>query len=171
LDNVVLSLLGQPPLAGDYNQNGQLDAGDLDLQANAIAAQDLSFDLTGDGKVNYDDRLNWVNILRRTWIGDSNLDGQFSSEDFVAVFTVGKFEQNEDATWVEGDWNGDKRFGSSDFVAAFQEGGFEKGPRMAVTAAVPEPSARVLVVGALLSVLGVTRRRTVFYVLNQNIFD
>jgi hypothetical protein len=145
-------------LPGDYNGNGQLDAGDLDLQASAIATQNLAFDLTGDGWVNYDDRLNWVNVLRHTWIGDSNLDGQFSSEDFVAVFTVGKYEKNEDATWVQGDWDGDKRFSSGDFVAAFKEGGYEKGPRAAAAVAVPEPSSLVLALSLMLGV--VARRRT-----------
>ncbi len=49
-------------LVGDYNKNGNLDAGDLDWQAVEIASNlnNPKFDLTGDGKVDYDDRVYWV---------------------------------------------------------------------------------------------------------------
>ena len=73
-----------------------------------------------------------------TYVGDSNLDGEFNSSDFVVVFTAGKYESGEAATYAEGDWNGDMLFNSSDFVAAFGQGGYERGPK---PAAVPEPSS------------------------------
>ena len=80
------------------------------------------------------------------------------SGDFVAVFTAGKFETGEAATWAEGDWNGDGVFGSGDFVAAFTDGGFELGPRQgAASATVPEPSTVVLL--ALGAVMMLPRRR------------
>ena len=89
--------------------------------------------------------------LKNTWFGDSNLDGEFNSSDFVEVFTAGKFELNEDATWSQGDWNGDNRFNSSDFVEAFTDGGFEQGPRPAQT--VPEPTGALLTVVASVGLL------------------
>lgn len=89
------------------------------------------------------ERANYVHDVLGTWVGDSNLDGEFNSSDFVQVFTAGKFESGEAASWADGDWNGDGVFGSGDFVSAFTDGGFEIGPRPAA-AAVPEPSTFVL---------------------------
>ena len=132
---------------GDYNDNGELDAADLDLQAVAITGGEdpPEYDLNGDDKVDYADRQMWVDELKNTWIGDANLDGEFNSGDMVQVFVRGKYETGEDAGWEEGDWNGDTQFGSSDMVAAFAAGGYEKGKRPAVAVnAVPEPSSGLL---------------------------
>lgn len=127
-------------IVGDIDQSGSLDIADLDVIQAAVTGgtTDAQYDYNGSGDVNYDDVLFWVNDLAKTWVGDANLDGLFSSSDFVSVFQAGKFERNVDATWSEGDWTGDRRFDSSDFVAAFQQGGYEIGPKTAV-AAVPEP--------------------------------
>ena len=92
-----------------------------------------------------------------TWYGDSNGDGEFSSGDFVQVFTAGKFETNQPATWSEGDWNLDGIFSSADFVAAFTDGGFELGPKGGVSA-VPEPATGVMAL-LCLPLLGLFRRR------------
>ena len=132
-------------LVGDYNGNGVLDATDFDELAMAVldSSDDLRFDANGDGSVTDADRQFWVTELANTWIGDSNMDGEFSSTDFVVVFGAGEYEDEltANSTWATGDWNGDKEFNSSDFVAAFTDGGYEKGPR---AAAVPEPAAIVL---------------------------
>jgi hypothetical protein len=84
----------------------------------------------------------WVNNLRRTYFGDSNLDGEFNSTDLVRLFTVGEYEDGIAANsgWSDGDWNGDQEFDSGDFVSAFAAGGYEQGPRPAVSI-VPEPSS------------------------------
>jgi hypothetical protein len=142
---------GNVALPGDFNQDGQLSEVDVNLLIDAIVAggNAAAFDLTNDQLVNQQDLQGWVKDLRRTWIGDASLDGEFNSADFVKVFQAGKFEQNVAATWGEGDWTGDHRFNSSDFVAAFQDGGFERGPRGA-TPGVPEPSGLALVlIGSL----------------------
>ena len=136
-----------PGLLGDYNSNDELDAGDLDMQAVAIAGglDPPEFDLNNDGSVNFDDRLAWVNDLKNTWIGDANLDLEFNSGDMVQVFVRGKYETGEDAGWEEGDWNADTKFGSSDMVAAFAAGGYEKGQKQQAVASVPEPASLGLV--------------------------
>ena len=140
-NRVSLSIL-QP---GDYNGNGMLDAGDLDLQSQGIKDQNLKYDANGDGVVDVADRVVWTNDLKNTWMGDSDLNGVFDSSDFVIVFGEGKYETGEPATWGQGDWNGDMLFDSGDFVTAFGSGGYEMGEQPGgpnpVTAAVPEPSS------------------------------
>ena len=73
---------------GDYSKDGELNAPDLDLQAIAITDGNNppEYDLNDDGSVNFTDRLVWVNELRNTWIGDANLNGEFTSSDMVQVF-------------------------------------------------------------------------------------
>ncbi len=148
-------------LTGDYNSNGELDAGDLDLQAAAIAGgQDPpGFDLTGDGAVNGDDRIFWLHDLKSTWVGDADLNGLFDSGDFVAVFIEGLYETGEAAGWAQGDWNADLVFDSGDFVAAFIDGGYEIGAFPGAVQAVPEPSSLVLALLSLAGLLGWARRR------------
>jgi hypothetical protein len=132
---------------GDFNGDGMIDAADIDLLNAAIRGdQAPAFDLTGDGAVNGNDRDEMIRGVIGTWYGDSNLDGEFSSADLVAVFSAGKDESFADAGWAEGDWNGDRVFNSGDLVTAFSDGGYEVGPRPA--AAVPEP------VGAWLVLVG-----------------
>ncbi|MCA9215312.1 MAG: hypothetical protein KDB27_19740 [Planctomycetales bacterium] len=160
IDNVRISS-GDVPTGpeGDFNGNGARDTGDLDLLAAAMQSGDAAFDLNGDGNVDIADRVRWVEGLANTYIGDSNFDGEFSSADFVAVFTTAKYETGQAATWGEGDWNGDGIFSSSDFVVAFSGGGYEKGARAGGLQVVPEPSSALLAIAALGMLLGVRRSR------------
>ena len=161
LSEIAFPILGGR-LLGDFNGNGVLDIEDIDSLTSASAGgtnMPASFDLTGDGVVDGVDVTVWIKDLAVSWIGDSNLDGEFSSTDFVQIFTAGKFELDVDAVWSEGDWNGDGRFNSSDFVAAFTDGGFELGPRTRVSA-VPEPSALVSIFLGSVLAAGLYRRRT-----------
>ena len=143
------------PIVGDTNLDGVIDTADIDLLSAAVRDGTVGdqFDINDDGSVNNEDRIAWVTGVSGTWFGDSNLDGEFSSADFVQVFSFGEYEDGIDgnSTWETGDWNGDSDFTSGDFVEAFADGGYEKGPRGAV-AAVPEPSGLLaLVVGMLVA--------------------
>ena len=144
---------------GDFDNDGALTAIDIDLLSAEVLAgtNNPTYDVNSDGSVNAEDRNEWVGSIRKTYFGDSNLDGQFDSADFVAVFTVGEYEDAVagNSTWAEGDWNGDGDFDSGDFVLAFTEGGYEAGPHPAVSS-VPEPSACVLFA---LGMLGFASRR------------
>ena len=146
---------------GDVNGDGVCNAADIDAIAEAVRTgdMDLKYDLDGNGAVEAADRTHLITELKNTYVGDSNLDGEFSSSDFVAVFGAGEYE---DATvgnsgWADGDWNGDGDFTSGDFVAAFSDGGYEKGPRPA--AQVPEPSTAPLLLLGIFSAIVVLRRR------------
>lgn len=142
IDNLELTGVVSGP-TGDFNGNGQLDTADIDQLDVAIrgGSHPAKFDLNGDAKVDGADQRVWVIDLKKTYFGDSNLDGEFNSGDFVNVFQRGEFEDNiaGNSSWEDGDWNSDGDFTSGDFVTAFQDGGFEAGPRAAV-AAVPEPA-------------------------------
>ncbi len=150
-------------IVGDFNGNGMLDVGDIDiLTAESASGENRPlYDLTGDGLVNESDVNTWAKSkeIGYTWIGDANFDGQFNTSDFVQVLGIGKYEQpGAAAVWSEGDWNGDGVFGTGDLVAALSDGGYELGPRTDV-AAVPEPSSWTLILLAALACLG-RRRRT-----------
>ncbi|MDG2383075.1 MAG: PEP-CTERM sorting domain-containing protein [Pirellulaceae bacterium] len=145
---------------GDYNSNGFLDEGDLDLQASVgIVNQDLSYDANKDGVVNTADRVVWVNDFKNTWMGDANLDGLFNSSDLVTVFSFAKYETGEAATWKQGDWDGDQTFDSGDLVTAFGNAGYNAGERPGgpnPAVAIPEPSSLVLL---LIGLIALTRNR------------
>ncbi len=113
---------------------------------------DPVFDLNDDGQVNEQDRVFWVTDYKKTWFGDANLDGEFTTQDLLTVFQAGQYEDQTpgNSRWATGDWNGDADFDSSDLIRAFQDGGFEQGPRGSV-AAVAEPSS-LIPIGLLLFV-------------------
>jgi hypothetical protein len=128
-----------------------LDAGVLDLQASVIiddTSLPRGYDLDGNRDVDYSDRVHWLHYLRKTWVGDANLDLEFNSSDMVQIFATGKYETGEDAGWAEGDWDANLEFNSSDMVAAFADGGYEKGPQPPAVA-VPEPTSILLLVMGL----------------------
>ena len=146
---------------GDFNGNADLDASDIDALTQAILSgiDDRQFDLNDDGLVNDDDRFVWVEELKRTYFGDSNLDGEFNSSDFVVVFTAREYEDGiaNNSTWSTGDWNGDGEFDSTDFVRAFTTGGYEQGPR-AGGQMVPEPNAGLTTLLVVLMALSSVRK-------------
>jgi hypothetical protein len=140
---------------GDFDDDGDSDATDIDLLGGAIrtGSTDVKFDVNNDGQVNDADFQTHISVTKHTWLGDANLDGVFSSSDFVAVFQIGEYEDAVagNSGWAEGDWNHDADFTSGDFVAAFQQGGYEKGPRPGV-AGIPEPTTAGLLSAAVILV-------------------
>ncbi len=146
---------------GDVNGDGVCDALDIDAVAKAVREEqtDPVYDVDVDGDVDLADHQYMVEVLHDTFFGDSNLDFEFNTSDLVAVFTQGQYEDDEalNSLWATGDWNGDGDFNTSDFVKAFTSGGYEKGRRSDMVAAVPEPSAVLLLIIGL--VCFVSRRR------------
>lgn len=149
-------------LPGDFDGDGALTATDIDTLTGAIrnGDQDSQYDLNSDGSINDADVGYFVAELKKTWFGDSNLDGFFDTTDLVETFQTGEYEDDivGNSGWADGDWNGNGDFGSEDFVVAFGDGGFEQGARTA-TAAVPEPNGHLLAIVAMMIVFAIRRRR------------
>jgi hypothetical protein len=120
----------------------------------------LPYDVTRDSYVTSDDRTFWVEQLERTYFGDANLDGEFSSADLVDVLQAGKYKDDilRNTVWSEGDWDGDGEFTTVDLVVALADGGYEQGPR-AAAAAVPALSTFMLLSLAILTVVSRCHRR------------
>ncbi len=129
---------------GDFDGDGAFTVLDIDRLSAEVrsVSTDLRFDLNRDSRIDGLDRTAWIHDLRRTYFGDADLDGQFNTNDLIAVFQAGQYEDTivGNSTWSSGDWDGDGDFTTSDLVSAFQDGGYEQGPRP-VAAAVPEPSS------------------------------
>ena len=148
----------------DLTGDSLCDALDIDAIAVAVleGSTDSKFDVDQNGTVEDADRVHYVEVELFTWIGDSDLDGEFGTQDLVKILIAGLYEDDIDgnAGWAAGDWNGDLDFTTQDFVAALISGGYELGPRqVAAVSAVPEPSSLVL---SLLALVGLLHcRRTV----------
>lgn len=160
--NTGAAYLYQLVVVGDFNSNGQFDAGDIDALSRAVrdGDTDAKFDLNEDGLVSRADRTVWVNEVANTYFGDANLDCLFSSEDLVLILQGGQYEDDtpNNSTWASGDFNGDFDFGSGDLVVALQTGAYEKGPRTTAVA-VPEPSGLLRCALSAMLVAVVGRRR------------
>ena len=147
---------------GDVNDDGRIDANDIDLIVDGILgnAPTDGLDLDGSSVVDASDVIYLVKSILKTSIGDANLDGVFGSSDMVKVFIAGKYETGQEAGWGEGDWNSDGRFNTRDLVAAFQDGGYDQGFRPNVVA-VPEPNSVLLMTFAIGAIsLGCRRRQS-----------
>jgi hypothetical protein len=120
--------LSPPVQPADFNDDGQVNAADVDLLCAALQAgqNDLRFDLDANGQLESSDFDFLIRTLLKTTYGDANLDGVFNSNDLVLVFQAGQYEDTivGNSGWSSGDWNCDGEFGTSDLVAAFQAGGY-----------------------------------------------
>ena len=133
-----------------------LDATDINVLTAAVRAEETSnpFDITADGLIDLSDRDQLIKVMMGTTLGDSNLDGQFDSTDFVFEFRAGVYGDDIDgnANWESGDWDGD--FSTRDLVAAFREASYV---REAVP--VPEPSSCMLVDAGMIPLANWRMRR------------
>ncbi|MEM8680669.1 MAG: hypothetical protein AAGF97_15075, partial [Planctomycetota bacterium] len=100
-------------LPGDFNQDGNLDATDIDLLFDGIADQDLDFDLNGDGLLDEADVRFMVEDLIGTRLGDANLDFVVDGTDFL-IWNTHKFSTG--TGWASGDFNGDRSTDGTDFL-------------------------------------------------------
>jgi hypothetical protein len=153
----------RPWAMGDFDQDHQLSQSDIDQLTAAVRSglHPQTLDLTFDSLVTADDRMVWIDDLKRSYLGDADLDGEFNSRDIVAVFQTGEYEDTiaGNSLWADGDWNGDGEFDTQDFVVAFSVGAYEQGPRRNGAWMVPEPSACATGLGPLALLLAGRFRR------------
>lgn len=120
--NLIVDLLVS--LACDFDGDGDCDIDDIDLLVPQIAsgANNVLFDLTGDGLVTVLDRDQWlsdagdINIGpgRAYLVGDGNLDGTVDGSDFV-IWNTNKFTAV--ALWSAGDYTVNGFVDGFDFIA------------------------------------------------------
>lgn len=98
---------------GDFNNDKQVDAADIDLvQAEILAASNnIAFDLNGDSVVNQQDLDALVRNILGTEYGDTDLDGDVDFTDFNAL--ANHFGQA--GGWAEGNFDGDDEVAFADF--------------------------------------------------------
>ena len=147
----------------DLNADGVVSVADIDLMHTRLRTGKLflRYDMNGDNVLNETDRLIFIEERLNSALGDSNLDGVFTSADIVAVLQQGQYNDGIEgnATWRSGDWNGDGEFSEADFIAALTRGSYQRAANP--VHAVPEPTG-VLPIVWTVSVFGYYRRR------NQN---
>jgi hypothetical protein len=136
----------------DYNGDDQLDQIDLDVMVRAIASGENrpAFDISGDGRVDADDRDAWLVVAAaqnlpagQTYaVGDANLDGVVDGLDFAA-WNANKFQRL--AAWSKGDFTGNGIIDGLDFILWNENKDFPNTPN------VPEPQTSFLL---LMGVIG-----------------
>jgi hypothetical protein len=140
---------------GDFDNDGDIDADDIDALAAAIQASstDTIYDMDGDGDVDADDFAFHVHNLVDTALGegtgtefgDFNLDGMVSILDLGALgdgYGVG-------TGWAQGDANGDGTVGILDLGFLGDNYGYDG-------SAIPEPATMSLLG---LGAVAILRRR------------
>ena len=122
--------------AGDFNQDGLLDVTDLDVLTAEVraGAQSQAFDLNGDGAVDDIDRTVWVEELKGTFFGDTNLDGSVDETDLNEIGI--RWLLTDVTSWADGDLDGNGEVDRADLnllATNWQR-------RAAIEGAVPEPA-------------------------------
>lgn len=140
-------------LQGDFDGDGELLATDVNLLCAAIRGEEnpSDFDLNDDGLVNIEDQRVWVEDVRGTFFGDTDLNGQVSFADFLTLSA--NFGESE-AGWEHGDFDCNASVGFPDFLQLSASFGSEAD----AVSSVPEPNCSWLVF-AVACVLGRGRRK------------
>ena len=72
-------------MLGDFNNNGVLDSEDIELLSEVIrnGTNDPTFDIHANspGVVDNRELRVWIQDLKQTWFGDTDLNGLFDSSD------------------------------------------------------------------------------------------
>ena len=147
-------------LVGDFDQDGELLDGDIDLLCGAVLGGEhpAEFDLTGDGLVDLEDHRFWVEDVRGTFFGDVDLDGEVRFSDFLIHSSrFGQFPA-EGGRWALGDFNCDSIVDFADFLLISQNFGRSSEGVTVAASAVPEPSSAVMMLLGLLAIHARRRR-------------
>lgn len=153
-NSVTLQITGIS-MFGDFNQDGTLDCGDINLLVGAVASGSTSgnYDVNADGQVNVQDVYAWITTVKGTLVGDANLDFVVDGQDFIA-WNNNKFTSR--AEWCSGDFNADGVVDGQDFIA-WNNNKFMS----AQSAFVPEPVGGIGILLLFATLTGRRRSRTI----------
>ena len=155
----VVDALSRVQILGDFNDDGLVNATDIDLLSTETRAgtHDAFYDVTGDSLVNAADRTFWVEDIKSTVFGDATLDQSVNFDDFLLLSN--RFGQA--GGWGLGDFDGDAIVGFPDFLVLSAAFGTTLASEHNTVASesVPEPTYSTYWMLALLVAIG-SRRRT-----------
>jgi hypothetical protein len=142
---------------GDFDGDGDLDISDVDALSAAIATNsgNLAFDTNGDGVLNLADLQHWVLNLKRTVMGDANLDFVTDGSDFN-IWNANKFTVTNQ--WSRGDFNANGVVDGSDFNI-WNANKFTSGPGSSSRPAEGVPTAPALAIDAVFAGRSAARGR------------
>ena len=136
----------------DFDGSGACDFTDLnELLYSGIASGEAKYDLDGSGTVDLADRDAFLSEIGRP-LGDFSDDGRVTAADLNVV--GGNWQKDGITSYADGDANGDGMINATDLNAVGSN--WQAGVAQAATAAVPEPSAALLM---LLAISGFTLMR------------
>ncbi len=148
LDNVDVRIVS----SGDFDSDGDFDCDDVDALVVEIVGgtHQVTFDMTGDSRVDRADRDAWLAAAGAHNLpngnpylpGDANLDGNVDGSDF-GVWNASKFTSV--AAWCSGDFTADGVVDGSDF-GTWNAHKFQSADGVS---AVPEPGVAALLAFAL----------------------
>jgi hypothetical protein len=153
MDGYQLLALNAYDILGDFDDDGDIDADDIDLLMANLGDTSLTYDLNGDGVADQDDVDQWVlNIVPigeniGTVYGDFNLDGEVNAGDLALLAT--NYGLAGDWGWATGDSNGDGNVDAGDLALLASNYG-------TVVHTVPEPATLALLA---MGAMAMARRR------------
>jgi hypothetical protein len=121
-----------PGLVGDFDNDGDRDATDIDMLFDAtpgtVPPADAIYDVNADGSVNLtigaagSDVDHWVRNLKTTEYGDANLNGGVNFDDLLTL--AQNYGVVGNPSWAVGNFNGDTTIGFDDLLALAQHYNF-----------------------------------------------
>ncbi|MEE9211859.1 MAG: peptidylprolyl isomerase, partial [Phycisphaeraceae bacterium] len=113
-DEPILLEITQAQVVGDFTNDGNIDAADIDMLWQNLG--DPAFEVNGDGVVDQGDVDDLVQIILGTLFGDANLNGTVNFTDFTDL----RDNVGLAGGWAQGDFNGDGMVSFADFGTALQ---------------------------------------------------
>lgn len=143
--DAILELYAARPITipGDFDHDGVLTAGDVDLLFEQIgsATDDTQFDLNADDIVDDLDGDVTIEDSLATVYGDANLDGMVDAEDLNQVGS--NWQSRDGVGWLDGDFTGDGVVDAADLNMVGQSWQFDTVGATASVARITQPRAEV----------------------------